>query len=332
MTFMSNPDSINREFKGIWIPKEIWLDKKISFMGKLLLAEINSLQNTEGCYASNDYFSDFFNLTKRRIRDLILELKENGYIQVKFVYKNGTKQIEKRIITINRYDSLSQPPNQNINLIHDNSKIQNSTLNSENSNKYQNIMILYNTICTNLPKAKKMSTKRKKQIDVLFKRDYTSEKLAEIFKIAQNNDFLCGKAGDRNWNADFEWLLNENNILKVLEGRYRNYQRNTNLSEVKTQNGYGEYKNVILTDEEISNLKSKLQKKYDEYLERLSQYMASTGKTYASHSATILSWYEKDLEKEKKYYNLMPYDKNYLERKEDPSTDIRDWLGDDFCG
>lgn len=59
---------------------------------------------------------------------------------------------------------------------------------------------------------------------------------------------------------------------------------------------YGEYKNVLLTDDELKKLKSE----YSDYLdriERLSSYVASTGKAYKSHYATIRSWARKDAEK-----------------------------------
>ena len=56
---------------------------------------------------------------------------------------------------------------------------------------------------------------------------------------------------------------------------------------------YGEYKNVLLTDEELE----KLQDEYfdwEERIERLSSYVASTGKSYKSHYATIRNWARKD--------------------------------------
>jgi predicted phage replisome organizer len=59
---------------------------------------------------------------------------------------------------------------------------------------------------------------------------------------------------------------------------------------------YGEYKNVLLTDDELEKLK----KEYPDYMERierLSSYVASTGKSYKSHYATIRNWARKDAEK-----------------------------------
>lgn len=96
-------DGVERDFKGVWISKEIWLDKNLGWSEKLLLVEINSLDNEEGCWATNDYFASFFGLSKGRLSKMISTLKDKGYISVVLIYKKGTKQIEKRIIHVNRY-------------------------------------------------------------------------------------------------------------------------------------------------------------------------------------------------------------------------------------
>ena len=58
------------------------------------------------------------------------------------------------------------------------------------------------------------------------------------------------------------------------------------LSKVKlNKNKYGEFQNVLLTDEEYEKIKDKL-----DIVEELSGYIASTGKRYSSHYATILNW------------------------------------------
>ena len=56
---------------------------------------------------------------------------------------------------------------------------------------------------------------------------------------------------------------------------------------------YGEYNNVLLTDEEMEKLKTEYSD-VDERIERLSSYVASTGKTYKSHYATIRNWARND--------------------------------------
>src|ERR1051325_492915 len=71
-----------RDFKGIWIPKEIWLSEQLSLMEKVLFVEIHSLDNERGCFASNRYFADFFSVSDRQIRTYLAALKENGFITI----------------------------------------------------------------------------------------------------------------------------------------------------------------------------------------------------------------------------------------------------------
>ncbi len=63
-----------------------------------------------------------------------------------------------------------------------------------------------------------------------------------------------------------------------------------------TRHQYGEYKNVLLSDDEREKLKAEIPG-YEQIIERLSEYMASSGKKYKSHYATIRSWSRKDDEK-----------------------------------
>lgn len=95
---------MERAFKGIWIPKEIWLSEDLNIMEKLFLVEIDSLDNDHGCFASNDYFSKFFKLSKNRCSEIIKSLEEKKYILISYKYIPGTKQIEKRILRVrNKY-------------------------------------------------------------------------------------------------------------------------------------------------------------------------------------------------------------------------------------
>lgn len=53
---------------------------------------------------------------------------------------------------------------------------------------------------------------------------------------------------------------------------------------------HGQYKNVLLSDGELEKLREEFPSDWRERIERLSEYMASTGKGYRSHLATIRSW------------------------------------------
>lgn len=67
---------------------------------------------------------------------------------------------------------------------------------------------------------------------------------------------------------------------------------------------YGEYKNVLLTDEELEKLKTEF-KDYEDRIERLSNYVASTGKSYKSHYATIKNWARREKPKKEETDDLL---------------------------
>lgn len=78
-------DNINRDFKGIWIPKDVWLNSELSAIDKCMLAEIDSLDNEEGCYASNNYFSNFCGVSVSTITRSIKKLTDLGFIETKLI-------------------------------------------------------------------------------------------------------------------------------------------------------------------------------------------------------------------------------------------------------
>lgn len=87
----------NRDFKGVWIPKDVWLDDNLNWMEKLLLVEIDSLDKEKGCFASNKYFAEFFKLSNSRISELVSQLVSKGYVTTFLLYEG--KQVKQRILT-----------------------------------------------------------------------------------------------------------------------------------------------------------------------------------------------------------------------------------------
>ena len=79
------------------------------------------------------------------------------------------------------------------------------------------------------------------------------------------------------------------NILKT-----RNKKPETRNKKEIIKEKFGEFENVLLSVDELQKLKSKLGAETESYIERLSSYIASSGKKYKSHYATILSWTQKD--------------------------------------
>lgn len=85
---------------------------------------------------------------------------------------------------------------------------------------YQQIADLYNATCVSFPALKILSDSRKKSIKARLK-TYTVDDFKKVFELAEGSDFLKGK-NDRNWKANFDWLIAEKNMIKVLEGTYEN--------------------------------------------------------------------------------------------------------------
>ena len=75
------------------------------------------------------------------------------------------------------------------------------------------------------------------------------------------------------------------------------YKKEKEEKEKVEKKKYGEFENVLLTDDELKKLKDKFAD-YEERIERLSSYLASKGTRYKSHYATILNWSRKDKEQE----------------------------------
>lgn len=102
-------------------------------------------------------------------------------------------------------------------------------------------------------------------------------------------------------------------------------QLNTNIQNTKKENTkkenidikreYGEFKNVLLTDDEYKKIEgiNALSQ-----IENLSRYIASTGKRYKSHYATILNWDRRDKQKqeEDKYKGMSYREREYLRGQE----------------
>lgn len=89
----------------------------------------------------------------------------------------------------------------------------------ENPHIFTTIQNLYNSVCGSYPRLVKMSEKRKKAIRARINSGYTIEDFKRLFQMAEQSDFLKGKNG-RDWNADFDWMIKDSNMPKILEGKY----------------------------------------------------------------------------------------------------------------
>lgn len=140
---------------------------------------------------------------------------------------------EKRKVAINKRwdkqknsDEIQAQYNSNTNELQNDTKksrVEQSKLNKNKKEEYEEnaqiILDLYHEYLPMLPKVKKLTPQRisyiNKRID-----DYSFQEVEAMLIEASKSDFLTGKSKD--WKASFDWLMNPNNFLKVLEGNYSN--------------------------------------------------------------------------------------------------------------
>jgi hypothetical protein len=120
--------------------------------------------------------------------------------------KNNKAISEITKITVNVNDNANVNVNENVN---DKDKVD-----------YQLIADMYNNTCVSFPRLTKLSDSRKKAIRARLNK-YSVEDIQKAFEMAEASDFLKG-SNNRNWSANFDWLMNDSNLAKVLDGNYKN--------------------------------------------------------------------------------------------------------------
>ena len=116
------------------IPANVRYDKELTPNAKLLYGEITALCNERGyCWASNQYFAELYGVSKQSISSWINALVSKGYVKSVLQYKEGTKEI------LNRYLSLLDDPiKENLNTpIKENPKENNTVPNNTTNNTYE---------------------------------------------------------------------------------------------------------------------------------------------------------------------------------------------------
>lgn len=92
---------------------------------------------------------------------------------------------------------------------------------------FQSVVDLFHSICISFPKVRSLSDARKKAIKARLN-TYTMDDFKTVFENAEGSSFLKGK-NDRNWSANFDWLIADKNMAKVLEGNYADRGRKENV-------------------------------------------------------------------------------------------------------
>lgn len=215
--------SIHRNYFAI-IPASVRYDDRLIPSAKLLYGEITALSNEKGyCWASNDYFAGLYGVSKTTVKNWLKSLEDNDHIVRKVKYKNNSKEIESRFI------SIAVPRQENL-----------------------------PTSSTNLtdPRQENLPTPRQE---------------------------ICP---DNNTSI--------NNTINNTKEYIRELPTSKKPKSKPVRHKYGEYKNVLLSDDQMEKLKSEFPHDWEQRIDRVSEYCEVTGKTYKNYLATIRAWAKKD--------------------------------------
>lgn len=117
----------SRDFKGVWIPKKVWLDTRLNALEKIILTEIDSLDNGEkGCYASNEHLAEFCQCSKTKVSTAIRKLIDCGYIYVQN-FDGRKRELKSRLSNFERQNI------KNCNAEYHNLKESNTDINTDNN-------------------------------------------------------------------------------------------------------------------------------------------------------------------------------------------------------
>lgn len=217
-----------------------WQINQLGLKGNELIiyAAIYGFTQAEGQWftGSQQYLADWTNSTTRGVRKALASLEEKGLL---LIGKNGKgnkyrairPEIEEQSSANENIEEQSSAIQRNkVPLIEEQSSYNNIDNKLDDklafkesikeSPKPEDVVKLYNETCVSLPHVKTLTAKRIKAVNARLK-TYSIADIQKAFSMAEASKFLKGD-NDRGWRADFDWLINENNMVKVLEERYLN--------------------------------------------------------------------------------------------------------------
>ena len=108
---------------------DVRYNKDLTPNAKLLYAEITALCNMNGkCFASNKYFSELYGKSKSSVSKWISQLVAFGYVSITFTYKENSKEIDKRYISLKDGGIVKNDTGGVVNKLKDNTTIINTTI------------------------------------------------------------------------------------------------------------------------------------------------------------------------------------------------------------
>lgn len=175
---------VNRDFKGVWIPKEIYLDERLTALDKIILVEIDSLDDEKtGCFASNEYLADFCQCSKAKVTSAISKLIEFEYIE-QLGFDGRRRILRSRLLKSSRQNTKKYKAEYE--------KVGHNSIDNKKDNKKENKM----NIPPTLDEVREYCKSRKNGIDAETFIDYYQQ---QDWRLANGNKMKDWQASVRTW-------------------------------------------------------------------------------------------------------------------------------------
>ena len=243
----------DREFKGVWIPKEIWLCKDLTALDRVIYAEIDSLDNENHCTASNKYFAEFCGVGEATITRSIQKLIDKGYIEV--ISFDGRHRVIKMIKQTNQNDEAES------------SKcVANNIVNKQTNNK---TILSKDNIVENFEFGKKKEVITKQKTPSLYDKcvnlinEYTDDVILQGLLVASLKLFLenSRESGTPFYTNTFKGKLN--NLRKLSDDDYKLRF----IVQQTLDNGWNNFYEIKADNKKKNNTHDKLNESGDLYVE-----------------------------------------------------------------
>lgn len=117
---------------------------------------------------------------------------------------------------------------------------------------------------------------------------------ARVAKHREKQKLLAAGQLDGESNVTCNVTVTQGNALEEDIDKDIDKDKNKSISKKSPRHKHGEYQNVLLSDDDLEKLKAEFPSDWDQRIQRLSEYMASSGKSYKNHLATIRNWARRD--------------------------------------
>ena len=186
-------------------------------------------------------------IDESKVERILKSLKSEQQIEQQTSSKN-------RLISITNWEFYQQSEQQNEQQVNNKRTTSEQQVNTNKNIKNdknerkdicQNILDLFNKICCSFGRVKNI-TKSRAEIITDSLKTYSLDDFKKVFEKAEQSDFLKGN-NSRNWSANFDWLIKEDNMAKVLKGKYdKNKQSNKFCDFPQRQYDFSNDKELII--------------------------------------------------------------------------------------